>query len=325
MPPRNRQFTLLLAALVLPAMLLPAMPALGQVPGATTHTIRSNVDLVVVHATVINEKGKLITNLDQGNFRVQENGKHQALKLFRKETVPVTIGLVLDNSGSMAYKREQMMAAANGFVAVFNREDEFFVVNFNSDWYLDLERQDFTNDPDDVETAMERTSTRGSTAIFDALRASLDHIKKGTRRKKVIFAISDGVDTTSISDFPTLLEEVRESDVAFYFIQLPCTDDDDKSECRRAGRQMRRLADATGGVAYFPKFLGEIKALAAQIAYDIRSQYVLGYEPTNPDKDGTYRRLKVTVKAKGMGSLDARHRPGYYARGERQAARQGTQ
>lgn len=296
---------------------LPATPALGQNPGATTHTIRKDVDLVVLHATVINDKGKLVTNLDQGHFRVRENGQRQALKLFRKETMPVTIGLVLDNSASMAQKREEMMAAANGFVKVFNREDEFFVVNFNSDWYLDLERKDFTSDPADVNTALERTATRGQTAIFDALRASLEHIQKGTRRKKIIFTISDGVDNTSRSDFQTLMEEVRAADVGFYFIQLPCTDDDAKSACHKAGRQMRRLADATGGVAYFPEHLGEIGTLAGQIARDIRSQYVLGYEPSNRAKDGTYRRLEVTVKAKGKGKLEARHRPGYYASGER--------
>lgn len=314
----RRRNNLLPAVFTLFALLgLPATPALGQNPGATTYTITSNVDLVVVHATVINAKGKLVTDLDQGHFRVRENGQRQALKLFRRETLPVTIGLVLDNSTSMLQKREQMMAAANGFVKVFNREDEFFVVNFNSDWYLDLERKDFTSDPAAVDLALGRTATRGQTAIFDALRASLDHIQKGTRRKKIIFTISDGIDNTSLSDFRTLLEEVREADVGFYFIQIPCTEDDAKSACRKAGRQMRRLADATGGVAYFPKYLGEIGTLAGQIARDIRSQYVLGYEPSNRAKDGTYRRLAVTVKAKGKGKLEARHRPGYYASGER--------
>lgn len=308
------------AAAVLTLILVPAGASLGQDPGRAAFTLSKFVDLVVVHTTVINKNGQIVTNLEQDNFLVRENGVDQPLKVFRKEAVPVTVGLVLDNSASMAPKRQQMMTAARTFMEIFNRGDEFFVVNFNSDWYLDLEKKDFTSDPEDVEMAMERTATRGQTAIFDALRASLGHIRGGTRDKKVIFTISDGVDNTSVADFETLLEEARSTDVGLYFIQLPCTEDDDKSDCRRAKRQMRRLAAATGGMAYFPKLMGEIQRLAGQIARDIRSQYVLGYEPTNRAKDGTFRRLQVKISAKRRGKLVARHRPGYYARSDHEGA-----
>ena len=310
------------AAAVLTLMLVPTGAGLGQDPGRAAFTLSKFVDLVVLHTTVVNKNGQIVTNLEQNNFLVRENGVSQPLKVFRKEAVPVTVGLVLDNSASMAPKRQQMMAASRTFMEVFNREDEFFVVNFNQDPYLDLAEKDFTSDPADVEVAMERTATRGTTALFDALRASLDHIRGGTRNKKVVFTVSDGIDSTSHLSFREFYEQVREqNEVALYFLILPCDPTvDDKSECRRAKRHMRRLAAATGGMAYFPTLMGEIQQLAGQIARDIRSQYVLGYEPTDRTKDGAFRRLEVKVNAKGHGKLEARHRPGYYARSDHEGA-----
>jgi VWFA-related protein len=311
---RSNQFVLRAAALLALGALLSGVAAWSQ--------IRREVNLVVVHTAVVDKTGHFVLDLLKKDFEVREDGVKQPLSLFRKEAVPVTVGLVLDNSASMAHKREKMMAGALSFVEVFNKEDEFFVVNFNSDYYLDLEGKDFTNSTDEVRTALDRTNTRGQTAIFDALRASINHIRGGTRQKKVLLTISDGVDNSSYSDFDTLYEEAQKSEVGLYFVVLPCSGDDEKRECRSAKRQVRKLSAATGGMAYFPETLNDVVALGRQIADDVRSQYVLGYNPANRTRDGRYRRLEVKIrKQRGRKKLEARHRPGYYAKTDHQGSR----
>ncbi len=307
MRPHSNPFVLRAAALLALGAMLSGMAAWSQ--------IRREVDLVVIHTAVVDKEGHFVLDLLKKDFEVREDGVQQSLSLFRKEAVPVTVGLVLDNSASMAHKREKMMAAALSFVEVFNQEDEFFVVNFNSDYYLDLEGKDFTTSTEEVRTALDRTNTRGQTAIYDALRASMNHIRGGTRQKKVLLTISDGVDNSSYSTFETLYEEAREAEASLYFVVLPCSGDDEKRECRRAKREVRKLSAATGGMAYFPQTLNEVIALGRQIAEDVRSQYVLAYKPANRARDGRYRRVEIKIrKQRGRKKLEARHRPGYYAK-----------
>lgn len=313
----NNQLGTRLALGFLAAALLFGILTAATEPAPQRGVIRREVDLVVLHTTVVNDKGQLITDLAQNAFKVKEDGVVQPLSVFRREAVPVTVGLVLDNSASMARKRDKMMAGSLSFVEVFNKEDEFFVVNFNSDYYLDLEGKDFTSSIEDVRVALDRTATRGQTAIFDAIRASLHHIKGGTLQKKVLLVISDGVDNSSYSSFETLYEEAREAEVGLYFMVLPCTSDDDKRDCRRAKRNLRKLADATGGMAYFPETLNQVQILGRQIAEDVRNQYVLAYNPANRKRDGSYRRVQIEVK-QGRKKLIARHRPGYFAKGKDQ-------
>lgn len=309
----SNPFVLRAAALLALGAMLSGVAAWSQ--------IRREVDLVVIHTTVVDKAGHFVLNLDETDFEVREDGVKQSLSLFRKEAVPVTVGLVLDNSASMAHKREKMMAGALSFVEVFNQEDEFFVVNFNSEYFLDLEGKDFTNSTEDVRTALDRTNTRGQTAIFDALRASMNHIRGGTRQKKVLLVISDGVDNSSYSSFETLYEEAQKSEVSLYFVILPCSGDDEKRECRRAKREVRKLSAATGGMAYFPQTLSQVVALGRQIADDVRSQYVLAYKPANRARDGRFRRVKIKIKKKrGRKKLEARHRPGYYAKSGHQGS-----
>ena len=306
----------MIATAILLAGLLAGAPTGAQSQRPGRFTITKDVDLVVLHTTVVNKQGQLVTDLDRENFTVKEDGVQQSLSRFLKEAVPVTVGLVLDNSASMAQKREKMMAGVRSFVEVFNREDEFFVVNFNSDYYLDLEGKDFTNSIDEVRTALDRTSTRGQTAIYDTLIASMTHIRGGTRQKKVLLVISDGVDNASYSTYDTLFEEAQKAEVGLYFVVLPCTRDDEKRDCRKAKRLLRKLADATGGRAYFPETLNEVQILGRQIANDVRNQYVLAYKPANRERDGGFRRVEVKVKASGRKKLEARHRPGYYAKSD---------
>jgi VWFA-related protein len=276
-------------------------------------TIRRDVDLVVLHTTVVDRKGRLVTELNRDHFKVYEDGVEQKLAVFKNEDIPVTVGLVLDNSASMSDKRKEMMTAALTFVETSNRLDEVFVVNFNSDYYLDLEGKDFSSDIEELKEALERTATRGSTSFYDALRASLEHIKRGTRQKKVVLVISDGVDNTSYSDFETLLKEAQQSETAIYVVGLPCTEATGR-ECRNAKRRIRKLAEVTGGKPYFPAFNDPIEPLCRKIAHDIRNQYILAYYPSNQSRDGRFRAVRVEVNGpKTFGKLLAHHRTGYYA------------
>jgi len=295
-------------------LLTPLLTPVVQAQQRSDYVLRRDVDLVVVHTTVVDKAGHQVTNLTKNNFTIYEDGKKQKLSRFSSEDVPVTVGLILDNSGSMRLKREKMMAGALSFVEHGNPEDEFFVVNFNSDYYLDLEGKDFTNDLKEVQIALDRTTTRGSTAFYDALRAALNHGQRGSRQKKILLMISDGMDSVSLSTFGVLYAEAKESDIGLYFIALPCTDDDDKRDCRRAKREIRKLADASGGIAYFPTSIDQVQALGHQIAQDVRNQYILGYKPSNHVRDGRYRRVEVKVNAPRRKKLAVRHRPGYYAK-----------
>ena len=188
-------------------------------------TIRKDVSLVVLHATVVDKSGHFVTELEQDRFRVFEDGVEQKLAVFRDEEVPMTVGLVLDNSASMRENRRAMVAGALAFVKNSNPLDEVFIVNFMDDYYLDLEGKDFTSDIDELKAALEKTTTRGNTAYYDALRASLRHLQRGTRQKKALLVISDGADRASVSDFQTLLDDARKSEAAVYIVSPPCQDE----------------------------------------------------------------------------------------------------
>ncbi len=307
----RRAFALALAVLLVLAATLTAQVRPKK---ADQETLVVDVDLVVLHTTVVDDKGHLVTNLPANNFRVYEDNVGQKLSVFRNEDVPVTAGLVLDNSASMRPNRHQMMAGALRFVETSNAMDEIFVVNFNDDYYLDLRDKDFSNNVKELKEALEKTNTRGSTAFYDALRASLQHLKRGTRQKKVLIVITDGVDNASISNYNTVLREAQQSEAGIYIVALPC-EGNEKRECRRAKREMRKLADLSGGLATFPTSIEQVDALCRQIAHDIRNQYVIGYYPTNKARDGSFRNVRVELvnAPKGAGKLTPRHRMGYYA------------
>jgi len=284
-------------------------------------TIRKDVSLVVLHATVVDKSGHFVTELEQDRFRVFEDGVEQKLAVFRNEDVPISVGLVLDNSASMRENRRAMVAGALQFVESSNPLDEVFVVNFMDDYYLDLEGKDFTSDIDELKAALQKTTTRGNTAYYDAVRASLRHLQRGTRQKKALLVISDGADRASVSDFKTLLDDAHKSEAAIYIVSPPCQDEGRR--CRNAKREIRKLAEATGAMAYFPTTIEQVETLCRQIAHDIRSQYVLGYYPTNKAHDGSYRTVRVEIVArKGEAKLLVRTRPGYYAQGAQGAGSQ---
>lgn len=253
--------------------------------------------------------------LKQENFRVLEDKIEQKLAVFKQEDVPVSVGLVIDNSGSMKDKRPEVNTAALTFVETSNPQDEAFVVNFNDDYYLDTEH-DFTNDVNEMKAALERIDARGSTALYDAIIGSLDHLKKGHKDKKVLLVVTDGEDNASRHHLEDVVEEAQRSEALIYAIGLYSKEDyhEERSAMNKAKRGLQELAQATGGLAFFPEEVDDTEAICTQIAHDIRNQYTLVYRPTNLKKDGTYRTIRVDAfQPHTKNKFVVRTRPGYFA------------
>jgi VWFA-related protein len=273
------------------------------------------VDLVVLHVTVADGSGQFVADLKQGNFRVFEQSIEQKLAFFSRDDIPVTMGLVIDNSGSMREKRDQVNAAAMTFVRTSNPQDEAFVVNFNDEYYLDTDGE-FTSDPSNLHDALSRIDTRGSTALYDALIGSLAHLKKGHKDKRVLLLVTDGEDTASEKTFEDAIKASEESNATIYAIGVYSEDDleHDKRMVRRSKKVLSEIAEATGGLAYFPDKLEQVTPICEQVAREIRNQYTLGYYPVNTARDGTFRPVQVKViPPNGRGKLSVRTRTGYYA------------
>ena len=277
----------------------------GTVPIFTADT-----RLVVCHTTVVDKAGKLVTNLKQDAFTVTENDVKQDILLFKREDIPVSMGLIIDNSGSMRSKRASVEAAALALVKDSNPDDEVFIVNFNDDAFIDNpNNQDFLTNVDEMKEALTRIDSRGGTAMRDAIAKSIEWLKKAHKEKKVLVVVTDGVDNASTKSLEDLVRDARQSDVLIYSVGL--LTDEEKRSAASARRQLNALAEATGALTYYPKELSEVDPIAHQVARDIRSQYTIAYKPTNDALDGTYRKIKITVKAGG--NLVPRTRTGYYA------------
>jgi Ca-activated chloride channel family protein len=293
----------------------PPPGAASQSQEAQKNRIKAFVDLVVLHVSVTDDRGNFVPNLKESNFRIFEDKVEQKISMFLREDVPVTMGLVIDNSGSMREKRAQVNAAAMTFVKTSNPQDEVFVVNFNDEYYLDL-NEDFTNNPQELNEALSRIDSRGSTALYDAVIGSLDHLKKGHKDKRVLLVVTDGVDNASRKSFEYTVKAAQQSDAVIYAIGVFSEDDRKhaKGDVRKSKKDLTTLATATGGVAYFPETLSEVEPICTQVAHDIRNQYTVGYYPTNAAKDGTFRAVSVQlIPPKGSGKLTVRTRTGYYA------------
>ena len=266
---------------------------------------------MVLHTTVLDDRQRFADGLKQENFRVFEDKVEQKLSVFKREDVPVSMGLVIDNSGSMREKRPRVNEAALTLVQASNPRDEAFVVNFNDDFYLDLDK-DFTSSIPELKEALERIDSRGSTALRDAIIGSLDHVKKGSRDKKVLLVVTDGEDNASHNSLEKTLREIQKTDTVVYTIGLLGTEG--KKEAKRAKKVLQEIAAASGGVAYFPENVEDVHSICEQVAHDIRNQYTLAYYPTNTNRDGSFRAVSVEViPPRGHGKLVARTRNGYYA------------
>jgi Ca-activated chloride channel family protein len=320
-----RRIGLVSALLGLPLALAAqtSQPAPPRTPAAEKkgreYTINVDVNLVVLHATVLDKKGRMVNDLKQDDFRVYEDGTLQKLAVFTHADIPVTLGIVIDDSGSMREKRQGVNAAALTFAKTSNPQDQVFVVNFNDVYYLDTPGE-FASNIEDLKAALDKIDSRGGTALYDAVYASLDHVKLGNRDKKVLLAITDGEDNASRYSFEELLRYAQKSDAVIYTVGLLGSEEPGglfkthSGGARHAARILEKLAEATGGQAYFPKSLDEVGETCQQVARDIRNQYTLAYYPTNRKKDGTFRMVRVdAVHPQGHVKLVVRTRPGYYA------------
>ena len=301
----------LLGAMLLAQTLFAQAPAPASQAMATPQDevpiFTADTRLVVVHASVIDSKGKLVTTLPQSAFKVYENNVEQPLKVFRREDIPVSMGIIIDNSGSMRDKRVKVAAAALELVKASNPQDEVFVVNFNDDAYLD---QGMTNNIKKLEEALEKFDTRGGTAMRDAIRMSIDYVKdKGKKDKRVLVVVTDGNDNTSMIGLEDLVKKAQQSEVLIYSIGI--LSDEEPREAKKAKRALHDLALASGGMDYYPKDLEEVERTTPEVAHEIRNQYTVAYSPTNETLDGTYRKIFVTVNAAGKPTV--RTRNGYYA------------
>jgi Ca-activated chloride channel homolog len=268
---------------------------------------RADTRLVVLHASVIDRRGRLVTNLGRDAFKVFENGVEQQIRVFRREDVPVSMGLVVDNSGSMRDKRQKVEAAVLQLVKASNRQDEVFIVNFNDEAFLDTP---FTNDIKKLEEGLARIDSRGGTAMRDAISMSIDYVKEAAKKdKKVLLVVTDGNDNTSSITLEKLVQKAQQSEVLIYVIGL--LDEEERREAKRAKRAIDALATASGGLPYYPKELLEVEQIALQVAHEIRNQYILAYTPSNETLDGSFRQIRVTVD--GPGRPVVRTRTGYYA------------
>jgi Ca-activated chloride channel homolog len=294
----------------------PANPVQQPAPNENgTFVIRKDVDEVLLHATVVDEKQRIVTNLNKGDFSVFEDGKPQTIISFRHEDIPVAMGIVIDNSGSMREKRAKVNQAALNLVRASNVQDEVFVVNFNDEYYLD---QDFTNDLLKLKEALEKIDARGGTALYEAVVASADHLAKDARlERKVLFVVTDGEDNASRESLEEAVKQLQEENgPSVYTIGLL----GDEEHPRRARRSLEIIAQRTGGLSFFPKTLDEVDEISKQVAHDIRNQYTIGYKPTNPKSTGGFRQIKVEAKVKGRGKLTVRTKSGYYATTQMAAA-----
>lgn len=283
---------------------------------------RVGTRLIVCHTTVVDKAGHFVTDLPQSAFTVTENGVQQPIRIFKREDVPVSMGLIVDNSGSMRDKRAKVEAAALALAKASNPQDEVFVVNFNDEAFLDLPHgKDFTSNVEEMKEALTRIDARGGTAMRDAIRMSIDHLKeKAKKDKRVLVVVTDGNDNSSVINLENLVKASQQSEVLIYSVGL--LSEEERREAKRAEHALLDLATATGGEAFFPKALSEVDTIANQVARDIRNQYTIAYSPTNEAMDGTYRQIKIAVNAPGKPSV--RTRSGYYATPDQQAPK-GTQ
>jgi len=266
---------------------------------------RAETRLVIVNATVRNARGEPVTSLERAAFTVYENGKRQPITLFRRDDVPVSLGLLIDNSGSMRTLRSKVEAAALALARASNPQDEIFVLNFNDTARIDVP---FTSDIGVLEAGIGRVDSIGGTGLRDAIDLAQTYVAEhATRDRRVLLVITDGVDNASVVTTERIEKQAAQHDTVIYAVGLF----GDGDRMKQGRRELDRLADRTGGIAYYPADIDSIGAVALEIARQIRNQYTIAYAPLNQALDGTYRTIRVAVS--GSERLSIRARAGYLA------------
>ncbi|MGB6722701.1 MAG: VWA domain-containing protein [Terracidiphilus sp.] len=281
---------------------------------------RTNVDEVLLNCLVVDEKGQIVTDLTPGDFRVWEDGAPEHINSVEHQDLPVSMGILIDNSGSMRDKRSVVNAAAYNFLNESNPRDETFVVNFSDRAYLD---QGFTSDLTALNRGLSRFDSRGTTALYDAVAASADELsKQGRHRSQALLIVTDGADNASHLPLQEAIRRVQNmGGPVVYSIGLIY--DTPRDEAAQARSALEALSDKTGGIAYFPHSLQDVNSIAAEVARNIREQYVIDYHSSRPFSLGGFRMVHVEAAAPHHGKLFVRTIYGYYAQPEKQT--QGVQ
>ena len=277
------------------------------------YTLQENAYEVRLNASVFDQTGRSVQTLDKDAFHVYEDGVAQTIASFRHEDLPVSLGILIDSSGSMYDKRAAVDQASLDLVKLSNPEDEAFIVDFSWEAFID---QDLTNDIDKLQQGLSYIKSSGGTAIYDALVASADYLSKNAKHpKQVLLIVTDGDDNASSATLEQAIRRIQDFDgPVVYCIGLLFGDDSNKSESRHSRRVLETLSEETGGQAYFPKSLKEVDPIAKEVAEDIRTQYSIAYHSTKSPTLGGYRQVHVEAKAKGFGKLSVRTRSGYFPR-----------
>jgi Ca-activated chloride channel family protein len=272
-------------------------------------SIRVDLDVVLVPVTVTDSQNRPVEGLHAENFRIWEEKVEQKIQYFSSEDTPVSVGLVFDTSGSMSTTLDTARSAASTFLKTGNPEDEYFLIEFNDRPRI---AQNFTTNVDRLQSDLIFDGAHGFTAFLDAVYLAIEHVRLGNYPRKALLMITDGEDNHSRYTLDDIKELLKESDVQLYAID---TSFSHYSKTRNAGRELlQELADLTGGRAAFPNSIGELGEICSQISLELKSQYVLGYLPSNTTTDGKWRKLRVKVNPPtGMSHVNVRAKPGYYA------------
>src|SRR3989440_1235323 len=311
-----RKTIFILLVCLSPVVLLAQGKPQSQKSDKENYTLSVETLEVNLPISVLDREGRPVNGLTKDNFLIFEDKVPQTIKTFKHEDIPLSLGLIIDNSGSMRNKRERVNSAALSFVRESNPDDETFIVNFDDSAYLE---QDFTGSIGDLIDALDNIDARGETALYDAIYLSADHVKAGKKDKKTLLLITDGEDNVSKYGLNKVIEALRQSKVTLYAVGLLEEDDQrgglfKKPPSRKAKDDLIKFADVTGGQAYFPKNLDEVEDIVKRIAHDIRNHYTITYTPTNSKLDGSWREITVKINPpKNMPKIAWHAKQGYYA------------
>ena len=305
-------FLISMFVLSLPAQQKPVVPAPAAQSGRNPQTLKVDVDLTLVNATVLETtRGRVVTDLKPEHFEVWEDKVQQTIEYFNEEDMPISLGVIFDISGSMKEKLPVARDAAVAFLKTGNPDDEYFLVEFSSRPEV---TQDFTTDVSRLSNRLMFTPADGRTALFDAVYLGLEKLREGTHPKKALLLITDGEDNRSRYTFANVRDFIKEQDVELYAIGI-VTDYMSGYAQGRTGRALiEELTDLTGGRAFFPDSIYELPDICTKIAVELKNQYMLGYRSTNETKDGKWRKISLKVHPPdGMPDMIIRGKSGYYA------------
>jgi Ca-activated chloride channel family protein len=295
---------------LVPSIFLLLVPSHSLAQDSTARSefkISTDVELVLLDVSVKDPKGGYVSGLAREDFQIYENGALQKITQFASADVPVTVGLVMDDSGSMIRKRFDVINAGLVFVGASNPQDQIFVVNFNDKVRPGLpETVPFTDDINLLRAALSRDMPEGQTALYDATAFALKHLESGRRDKKTLVVVSDGGDNVSAHSLKELMQLVQESRVTIYTVGLFAPDDPDRNP-----HVLERMAKISGGESFEPGELQEIIPICKKIAKDIRNRYTIGYTPVRSSDKAALRKIRVVASARDRGKLLVRTRTSY--------------